>query len=478
MKEKKEFTQCSVPGAILMTIFMVLAVLIGVSWLKIDLIVAMFASIFVAILILMAQGAKWEMFESCFEEAGRIATSPTVILLVVGCLIGSWMACGTIPSIIYWGLHIINPKFFLVTAFLMCALVSTMIGSSISTVATIGIALVAMGQVMGINICWIGGAIVSGSYFGDKMSPMSDTTNLAPAVSEANIFDHIKSMAYTTIPAAVICIIIFMLMGIKGGNGNTTSAEIEEMLQLLDSNFKISYICLIPPILLLALNFLKIPAIPALMANVLVSSLIAMLLQGHSFMDMMSVLYGGLSVDYGNAAVNRLLQRGGASYMFWTVIVGIQSVAFGVILERAGVFKAFIEKIAFAMKTEGRLQCTTVLSCILVNILTGEQYMSIVLPGKMYVQEYKEKGLLPQVLSRALEGGGTVTAPLIPWNQGGLNCTRLMGISTYQYMPFAFLCWILPVIEIICGFTGKFMWHTGDIPSQKTYADVKENQHA
>lgn len=474
MKEKKVFTQCSVPGAIIMVVFMVVAVMVGVSILKIDLIIAMLASIFVAIIILMLQGAKWQLFEDSIAEAGRIATSPSLILLVVGCLIATWMACGTIPSIISWGLHIINPKFFLVTAFLMCAIVSTMIGSSISTVATIGIALVGMGEVMGINVAMIGGAIVSGSYFGDKMSPMSDTTNLAPAVSEANIFDHIKSMMYTTVPAAIICIILFTVLGFGSGNGTSTSAEIEEMLGLLDQHFNISIICIIPPILILVLNFMKIPALPALMINILVSSIIACTIQGENFMSIMNLLYEGPTTDFGNAAVNRLLQRGGATYMFWVVVVGILSVAFGVILEKAGVFKSFIEKIAFATKTEGRLQCTTILSCILVNILTGEQYMSIVLPGKMYVEEYKKKQLLPQVLSRALEGGGTVVAPLIPWNQGGLNCTRLMGISTYQYFPFAFLCWLLPVIEIVCGFTGKFMWHTGDIYSTKTYETEEE----
>lgn len=474
MKEKKEFTQCSVPGAIIMVVFMVVAVMVGVSILKIDLIIAMLASIFVAIIILMLQGAKWQLFEDSIAEAGRIATSPSLILLVVGCLIATWMACGTIPSIISWGLHIINPKFFLVTAFLMCAVVSTMIGSSISTVATIGIALVGMGEVMGINVAMIGGAIVSGSYFGDKMSPMSDTTNLAPAVSEANIFDHIKSMMYTTVPAAIICIILFTVLGFGSGNSASTSAEIEEMLGLLDQHFNISIICIIPPILILVLNFMKIPALPALMINILVSSIIACTIQGENFMSIMNLLYEGPTTDFGNAAVNRLLQRGGATYMFWVVVVGILSVAFGVILEKAGVFKSFIEKIAFATKTEGRLQCTTILSCILVNVLTGEQYMSIVLPGKMYVEEYKKKQLLPQVLSRALEGGGTVVAPLIPWNQGGLNCTRLMGISTYQYFPFAFLCWLLPVIEIICGFTGKFMWHTGDIYSTKTYETEEE----
>ena len=471
MKEHKEFRQCNIPGAIIMVVFMIVAVMVGVSILKIDLIVAMLASIFVAIVILMLQGAKWDMFEEAIAEAGRIATSPSLILLVVGCLIASWMACGTIPSIISWGLQIISPKFFLVTAFLLCAIVSTMIGSSVSTVATIGIALVGMGDVMNISVAMTGGAIVSGAYFGDKMSPMSDTTNLAPAVSEADIFDHIKSMSYTTAPAAIICVILFTILGFVGEHGESTSAEIEEMLLLLDEHFNISIICIIPPILILALNFLKLPALLSLMINILISSIIACLIQGETFMSIMWLLYSGPAVDYGNEAVNRLLQRGGATYMFWVVVVGILSVAFGVILEKAGVFKSFIEKIAFATKTEGRLQCTTVLSCIIVNVLTGEQYMSIVLPGKMYVEEYKKKQLLPQVLSRALEGGGTVVAPLIPWNQGGINCTRLMGISTYQYFPFAFLCWLMPIIEILCGFAGKFMWHTGDIPSKKTYAN-------
>ncbi len=470
MNEKKEFRQCNIPGAIIMVVFMIVAVMVGVSILKIDLIVAMLASIFVAIIVLMLQGAKWDLFEESIAEAGRIATSPSLILLVVGCLIAVWMACGTIPSIISWGLQIISPKFFLVTAFILCAIVSTMIGSSVSTVATIGIALVGMGDVMNVNVAMTGGAIVSGAYFGDKMSPMSDTTNLAPAVSEADIFDHIKSMTYTTAPAAAICIVLFTALGFIGEHGESTSAEIEEMLRLLDSHFNISLICIIPPVLILGLNFFKLPALLSMMINILVSAIIACLIQGESFMSIMGLLYNGPLVDYGNEAVNRLLQRGGATYMFWVVVVGILSVAFGVILEKAGVFKSFIEKIAFATKTDGRLQCTTVLSCIIVNILTGEQYMSIVLPGKMYVDEYKKKQLLPQVLSRALEGGGTVVAPLIPWNQGGINCTRLMGISTYQYFPFAFLCWFMPVIEIICGFAGKFMWHTGDIPSKKTYA--------
>lgn len=473
MKEKKTFTQCNVPGAIIMVVFMIVSVMFGVSILKIDLIVAMLAALFVAIVVLMIQGASWDLFEESIAEAGKIATSPSLILLVVGCLIGAWMACGTIPSIIYWGLHIINPKFFLVTAFLMCAVVSTMIGSSISTVATIGIALVGMGEAMGINVAMMGGAIVSGAYFGDKMSPMSDTTNLAPAVSEANIFDHIKSMMYTTVPVSVVCIIIFLVLGFGKGSGTATSAEIEEMLGLLDQHFNISIICILPPILLLVCTFIKMPAILSIMINILVSCVIACTVQDETFMSMMSILYAGPTVDFGNAAVNRLLQRGGAEYMFWVVVVGILSVAFGVVLEKAGVFKAFLEKISFAMRTEGGLQCTTVLSCILVNILTGEQYMSIVLPGKMYVEEYKKKKLLPQVLSRALEGGGTVTAPLIPWNQGGLNCTRLMGISTYQYFPFAFLCWFLPIAEIICGFAGKFMWHTGEIYSTKTYDPVE-----
>lgn len=261
MKEHKEFRQCNIPGAIIMVVFMIVAVMVGVSILKIDLIVAMLASIFVAIVILMLQGAKWDMFEEAIAEAGRIATSPSLILLVVGCLIASWMACGTIPSIISWGLQIISPKFFLVTAFLLCAIVSTMIGSSVSTVATIGIALVGMGDVMNISVAMTGGAIVSGAYFGDKMSPMSDTTNLAPAVSEADIFDHIKSMSYTTAPAAIICVILFTILGFVGEHGESTSAEIEEMLLLLDEHFNISIICIIPPILILALNFLKLPAL-------------------------------------------------------------------------------------------------------------------------------------------------------------------------------------------------------------------------
>lgn len=468
---KKEYESCNLIGSIIIVAFMLVAVLAGVAWMSIDLNVAMLASIGVAIMVLMLQGCKWELFEHAIENAGKIVTHPSIILLLVGGVVSAWIASGTIPSIIYWGLQLINPKFFVVSAFLLCAAISIMTGSSLSSVGTVGIALIVMTNVLDINPALTAGAIVSGSYLGDKMSPLSDTTNLSPAVAEADLFDHIKAMLYTATPAVVICLILYTILGLGAGGKEASSEELDNIFTILGNNYQISLLTLIPPIIVLIMALKKVPAIIAMLVSIIAAGLIAIFLQGVPATEICGIVYGGYQADLGDEFINKLLTRGGVESMFWTVCVGILAVTFGEILERGGVFDTLVRRLERATRTVGGLNCVTALSCIMVNILTGEQYMSILLPGKMFLKKYKQKKLLPQVLSRTLEGAGTVTAPLVPWNMGGINCTRLLGISTYQYLPYCYLGIALPLINILYGFLNKYMWVTGEIESKKVYAE-------
>lgn len=469
---KKEFKNCNFVGSIIIIVFMLISVLAGVAWLSIDLNLALLASIGVAIVVLVAQGCKWSLIEKAVESAGKISVMPSIVILCVGAVVASWIASGTIPTIIYWGLKLINPSFFVVSAFILCAVISIVTGSSLSSVGTVGIALIVMSNVLDINVALTSGAIISGAYLGDKMSPLSDTTNLAPAVAEADLFDHIKSMMYSAVPVVVICLVLYTVLGFGASGDTILNEDLQAVLTTIETTYNMSFLTFLPVLVMLVLAIKKVPALPSMFISVIVASLIAIFMQGVGVNDMFSIIYGGYSPATGNDIIDSLLNRGGLDSMFWTVMVGILAVVFGEILQQAGVFYALILKLTKATSTVGGLTATVVVSCIAVNILTGEQYMSILLPGKMWQDKYKEKGLLPQVLSRALESGGTVTAPLVPWNLGGVNCTRLLGVSTYAYLPFCFLGFLFPIIEIIYGFTGKFMWKTGDIASKKTYAPV------
>ncbi len=470
--EKKVFKGCNFIGSVVIVVFMLVAVLAGVAWMNLDLNLAMLASIGIAILVLMLQGCKWKLIEDAIGNAGKIVTHPTIILLLVGGVVSTWIASGTIPSIIYWGLQIINPSFFVVSAFILCAVISIMTGSSLSSVGTVGIALIVMTNVLEINPALTAGAIISGAYLGDKMSPLSDTTNLSAAVAEADLFDHIKAMLYTSVPAVVICLILYTVFGFGNAAESVSNEQLDNIFKILGENYNINILTLIPPVLVLIMAIKRVPAIIAMMISIITASLIAIFVQGVPALDLTAIIFGGYTADLGDDFINTLLSRGGISSMFWTAIVGILAVTFGDILEKGGVFDSLVLKLMNVTKTVGGLTAVTTISCVAVNILTGEQYMSILLPGKMFQKQYKDKKLLPQVLSRTLEGGGTVTAPLVPWNLGGLNCTRLLGISTYQYLPYCFLGFTLPLINILFGFLNKFMWVTGEIESKKTYEET------
>lgn len=329
------------------------------------------------------------------------------------------------------------------------------------------------GAGLGINPAMTAGSIISGAYLGDKMSPMSDTTNLAPAVAEADLFDHIKAMFYTAIPGFLIALIIYLILGFSHKGQYVSSETINNILEALKANYKLSIITLIPPIIVIVFAIKRIPSLITLVIATIVAAFIAIFMQGHNLTTITKIMDSGFISDIGIAEIDSLLSRGGFQSMNWTASLAMVGITFGKILEKSGVLETLLNRLQIFTKTVGGLVCTTVLATIGLNMATASQYTSVVLGGRMFISAYKEKDMLPQTLSRTLEDSGTITSPLVPWNTCGVFMAGTLGISTIEYMPYAIFCWVVPAIAIIYGFTNKFQWKTGEIPSKKVYEKGK-----
>ncbi len=460
----------SLPGSLLIVAFLIISMASAIFLFGQKLHVTMLIALGVAMLVLTIEKCPYHKIEEAVAEGAKLAVPTVLILYAIGCLVGSWIACGTVPMIIHIGLKLINPSIFLVTACLACIITSIATGSSWSTWATVGVALMGVGIGLGVNPAMTAGACVSGASFGDKMSPLSDTTNVAPAVAEGDLFDHIKAMVYTAGPGIVIAMVAFLVLGLKYG-GNADSATIDSILVALEEQFNLNIITLIPPVLVIAFAILKKPSFPTLLLAGIVGAVLAMLFQGQGFSSILAIMEDGFVSETGLYDIDKLLSRGGLFSMNYTASLTVIVMVYGTLLEKLGVLEALLEKMKTLTKSVGSLVCTTVITSILVNFITASQYMSIVLTGRLYVSEYKKKDLLPQCLSRTLEDSGTVTSPLIPWNLCGSFASSALGVGSFVYLPFAVFNWVVPIIAIIYGFAGKFQWKTGEIPSVKTYRD-------
>ena len=403
-------------------------------------------------------GFTWSELEEGILDTIKMAMQAVLILMVVGSLIGTWILSGTVPAMIYWGLDILSPGIFLVATTVICSIVSLSTGSSWTTAGTVGIALIGIGQGLGIPTPLIAGAIISGAYFGDKMSPLSDTTNLAPAMAGTDIFSHIKHMIYTTGPSLIIALIMYGIIGMKYAGRELDLNQIELIKDALQSSFNtLSPLLLIPPVVVILMVIFKVPALPALIVGAILGGLFASIFQGSSISQIIEVAHYGFVSETGVSAVDELLTRGGLDSMMWTVSLILCALTFGGILEKTGMLEAIAKSLlVFANGTFG-LVLTTILSCLFVNLVTGDQYLSIVLPGRMYKDEYRKRGLHQKNLSRALEDSGTLLSPLIPWNTCGAYMTVTLGISPLTYLPFAFLNLINPIVSLILAATGITM---------------------
>ncbi len=409
----------------------------------------------------MAQrlGYRWKDVEGGMLDGMRLALGAAVILLVVGTTIGAWVQCGTVGAMVSYGLLVLQPSFFLPAACVLCSIVSLCIGSSWTTAATVGVALMGIGAAIGVPPPMTAGAVLSGSYFGDKMSPLSDTTNLAPGIAGAQLFEHIQAMLYTTIPAWLIALVIYGVMGLFLGTDTTgySPEGIETLRAALHQAQHISPWLFLPPVLVIALALFRVPAVPALLAATVLGGVMAALFQGEGLGSILVVSYSGYDIETGNTAVDELLNRGGMASMLDTVALVLAATAFGGIMERAGFVQVLLEALMKRVRSVGGLITATIVSCVGVNGLLCEQYLAIVLPGRMYLDSYPKFGLQPRMLSRTIEDGGTVTSCLFPWNSGGAFMAATLGVATFAYVPFAFLNLLVPVIAIAYAWTGTFI---------------------
>jgi len=425
----------------------------------VPLVIASAVAVFVAVLQL---GYTWKEIEDGILKTINMGMQAIIILMIVGMLVGSWIQGGVVPSMIYYGLQILSPSIFLIATVLICSVVALATGSSWTTAGTVGIALIGIGQGIGIPAPVAAGAIISGAYFGDKMSPLSDTTNLAPAMAGATLFDHVKHMVYTTGPSYIIALIAFGFMGTKYAGQELDYAAINELLAILKGNFSISLLMLVPPIVVILMVVFKVPAIPGLIGGVVLGAFFGMAFQGANFGDILNVANGGYSFPVSEGAgpaelmISDLLSRGGMQSMMGTVSLIICALTFGGILESTGMLGIVAATLLKFAKGTGSLVLITIMTSIFVNIVAADQYLSIVVPGRMYKDAYAERGLAPRNLSRTLEDGGTITSPLVPWNTCGAFMAGSLGVPTLEYIPYCIFNLVNPIVSVVCAYLGLF----------------------
>ena len=405
---------------------------------------------------------SWQEMLEGITQAITPALPALLIIMSIGILIAAWMAGGIIPTMVYYGLQIISPRFFLITALLLCSLVSLALGSSLSTIGTVGVALFGIGQAIGIPGPITVGAIVSGAYFGDKMSPLSDTTNLAPSVSDTNVFDHIRHMMVTTTPTYLLCLILYGILGFFFGQGAIDSSQVQATLDVLQSQFLIHPLLLLPPLLVLVMVIFRIPALPGLLGAALLGILAALAVQGASLSSLLGTVMNGFSASTGVETVDTLLNRGGILSMMRTVALMLIALSFAGIFEKTGMAKAILEKVISRVKSDRGLVIATVLTAWGVLLGTGQQYVAIIMTGRLFRPLYQEHDLKPQNLSRALEDAGTVFGGIVPYSTGAGFTENMLGISAWQYGPFTFFSWLNPLVAIAIAAMGKSMPKNGE----------------
>ena len=428
--------------------------------------IALILAASVAGLIAIRLGFNWEAISRKIVTTIGSAMPSILILFLIGSLAGTWMISGVVPTMIYYGLNIINPKLFLVTALLVGSIVSMATGSSWSTVATIGVALLGIGKALGMNEAIVAGAIISGAYFGDKMSPMSDTTNLAPAMAGTDLFTHIRYMVYTTTPTYIITLLISLVIGLRYDFSGAV-INVESVQTAISGTFNTNPLLFLVPLVLFGIILLKVPPIPALLAGTLLGGIFGVIFQPEviktvagitndytkaAYISVIQSMFGDISLTTTDPKITELMSTSGMRGMLDTIWLIISAMVFGGIMESAGLLKRITQPIIHYAKTTGSLVTSTVVTCLFFNVTASDQYLAIVVPGRMFRKTYQDKGYAPELLSRTLEDCGTVTSPLIPWNTCGATQSRVLGVDTWAYAPYAFFNIISPLMTILYAY--------------------------
>lgn len=456
MEKDKNINKIEIPllWSLLPLVVMIITMIIAIVVLKQDPHIPLIVGTSVAALVAWKHGFKWIEIEEMMYKGIRLALPAVIIIILVGLIIGSWIGGGVVGTMIYYGLKLITPSFFLVTITLICIIVSLAIGSSWSTLGTIGVAGMGIGLSMGIPAPIIAGAVISGAYFGDKMSPLSDTTNLASGLTNTDLFVHIRHMLFTTIPGLLIALIVYGILGLNYKDSSIDTESIQRTISELEQSFVISPWLLLVPAAVIVLVVLKVPAIPALIVGALLGTCSQVFIQGDTLAQAFSSLQSGYVIETGNEMVDQLFNGGGLDSMMFTVSMTIIAMTFGGILEYSGMLQSIMNQLIKLAKTTGSLISSTIIACFTTNATCSEQYISIVIPSRMFASSYRKMGLHSKNLSRALEDGGTLTSVFIPWNTCGVFIFGTLGVSAFEYAPYAILNFIVPIISIIYAYTG------------------------
>ena len=423
----------------------------------------------VAAIIALKNGHTWDAIQASGQRAMSSVTSAVFILLSVGALIGTWNMSGTIATLVYFGIQMLEPSWFYAASALICGAIAMIIGSSWTTASTIGAGLVGIGVLLGVSPAITAGAVISGAYLGDKLSPLSETTILTAQLVKVSVPEHIKRQAWTSVPAFLISLVLFLLLGLGFGPQVVDDVPTEVELGKLGEIFHITLWNLIPLLLLMVLSFRKVPASLALMAAAFTAGITGAILQpevlssfvdepGGQFLTSIKATWlamaNGFHINSGVTEIDQLLSRGGMGSMLPTLWIIFGAVTFGTLLDEFGLIMRLINPLVYAAKTTGRL-FITVLGCSLgLNIVAGDQYIALVLPARVFRAEFARRGLAPTNLSRLAADGGTVTSPLVPWNSCGAFMAAALGVPTLLYFPFAFFCYLSPLLSVLYGVTG------------------------
>ena len=422
------------------------------------------ASIFAGVIALRV-GVNWNEMMLGIREKLDMAMPAILVLISIGILIGSWMISGTIPMMIYYGLELINPQFIVLIAFIVSAIISIVTGTSWGSAGTVGVALMGIATGLGASLPATAGAIVSGAYFGDKLSPLSDTTNLAPIAAGSELYEHIKHMLYTTVPAAIVAMIVYTIAGFNlSANAVATPEVMNIMLQTLADMFHWNIILLLPPAIVLYGSITKKPTLPTIIFSSFVAAIIAKFYQDFAITDIFAATVTGFDVSMINKPdfnaetvifeVTRLVNQGGMQSMTSVILIAFSAFAFAGIITKAGALEVIMDALLKIVKKTGDLILSTVASCITMALVTGNSYLSIIVPGELFKETYQKKNLHAKNLSRTLEDSGTVIVPLVPWSSAGVYMAGVLGVSTISYAPWAIVCYLGFIVAIISGYTG------------------------
>jgi NhaC family Na+:H+ antiporter len=443
------FIEALIPAVFMMVIIILCTILWGI-----EPHIPIVLSCVVAAVVALRCGYGWMSIITGVIDSITRAIEALLIVMVVGMLIGAWVLSGTMPAMVYFGLEIIAPQVFLVVGALLCAIVGLATGSSWTASGTVGVALMGIAMGLGINPAIAAGMVISGAYMGDKWSPLSDSTNIAAATAETPLYEHVRSMMTTTLPSFCLALILYGIVGFLTIEGTYDKQVVVEIQNAILGDFYISWWLILPVLVVVFSAYKRIPAIPSLLLAAAIGGIFAMIAQGASFADFLNALHYGYETETGNAIADKLLNRGGLDSMMWTISLIMFALAFGGILEKCGFIEVLLTPLVTRVKTVGGLVTATIVTGIACDFVLTDQYLSIIVPGRMYAKTYDDKGLKRSFLSRTLEDGATLWSPLVPWNGCGAYQAATLGVHNFEFLPYAFMNLINPVYAIIISYLG------------------------